>query len=220
MSARTDTTSETGIAGLHATASHGLSFAPDTHVRAFLLERDRGNILIYSNEEIAGDLARFEALGGISRHYLNHWHESMFPSEGIEAPLFVHEAERARVERAYKVRGTFDRRHVLDEDFEVIPTPGHTPDATAYLWDSGERRMLFTGDSLYLHGGEWVAAVLDSSDRDAYVESLELMRDLEFDVLVPWAASADEPYVAEVEAAEARSRLDAVIERVRRGEDG
>jgi glyoxylase-like metal-dependent hydrolase (beta-lactamase superfamily II) len=211
---------ETGIAGLHATAPHGLSFAPDVHVRAFLVERDEGNILVYSNEEIAGDLAHFEELGGISRHYLNHWHESMFASEGIEAPLFVHAAERGRVERAYEVRGTFDRRHTLDEDFEVIPTPGHTPDATAFLWDSGEKRMLFTGDSLYLDHGEWVAAVLDSSDRESYLESLELIRDLDFDVLVPWAASAGEPYVAEVDAAEARTRLDAVIERVRRGESG
>ena len=49
----------------------------------------------------------------------------------------------------------------------MIPIPGHTPGATAYLWDSGERRYLFTGDSLYLSDGEWMAAVLDSSDRDA-----------------------------------------------------
>jgi glyoxylase-like metal-dependent hydrolase (beta-lactamase superfamily II) len=99
----------------------------------------------------------------------------------------------------------------------VIPTPGHTSGATAYLWDSGEHRFLFTGDTIFLDGGEWVAAVLGSSDRDAYVESLELLRGLEFDVLVPWAASG-EPY-AVTDPADARSRIDAIIDRVRRGED-
>ena len=76
---------------------------------------------------------------------------------------------------------------------EVIPTPGHTAGATAYLWDTGEHRALFTGDSVYLRDGEWVAAVLGSSDRERYIEGLELMRGLDFDVLVPWAASVGQP---------------------------
>ena len=107
---------------------------------------------------------------------------------------------------------------MLDDDFEVIPTPGHTPGATAYLWDNGERRHLFTGDTIYLSDGEWVAAVLESSDRDAYLDSLQLIRELEFDVLVPWAASAGDPATPSPTAADAR-RLDAIIARLRRGED-
>ena len=78
---------------------------------------------------------------------------------------------------------------MFEDDFEVIPTPGHTPGATAYLWDSGQHRFLFTGDTIYLHQGEWSRRMLESSDAGAYVESLELIRELEFDVLVPWAAS-------------------------------
>jgi hypothetical protein len=35
---------------------------------------------------------------------------------------------------------TFSGRHRLDDDFEVIPTPGHTSGATADLWDTGEHR--------------------------------------------------------------------------------
>lgn len=92
--------------------------------------------------------------------------------------------------------GGISRHHLLDNDFEVIPTPGHTPDATAYLWDSGEHRLLFTGDTIYLDEGEWVAAVLDSSDRGLYLESLELIRGLEFDVLAPWAATGGRPFLA------------------------
>jgi hypothetical protein len=62
-----------------------------------------------------------------------------------------------------------------------------------------------------------VAAVLDSSDRDAYVASLELIRGLEFDVLVPWGATAGQPFVAFTDRDDTQRRLDAVLERVRAG---
>ena len=210
---------ETVIPGLHATTPEPLPFATSLHVRAFVLERDRGNILMYSTAGLEADAAAIEDLGGLSRHYLNHRHEAMFASDAVHAPLFVHENERDSVARAYHVRGTFSRRHVLDDDFEVIPTPGHTSGATAYLWDSGGHRALFTGDTIFLSGGEWVAAVLEgSSDRASYLESLELIRELDFDVLVPWAASTGEPYHAVISHAGAQRRIDAIIERVRRGE--
>ncbi len=210
---------DTVVPGLHATSAQPLPFAPSLEVRAFLLERERGNVLIYSTTELERDMAAIEDLGGISRRYLNHWHEAMFATH-LEAPLFVHERERARVEEEMHVRGTFSRRHVLDEDFEVIPIPGHTAGATAFLWESAGHRMLFTGDSVYLDGGEWVAAFLEgSSDRDAYIASLELIRELDFDVLVPWAASAGEQYHAVTSHAEARRRIGAIIERLRHGED-
>ncbi|MGH2848140.1 MAG: luciferase family protein [Thermoleophilaceae bacterium] len=206
---------ESPIPGLYASAPESLPFAPSLDIRAFLLRRARGNVFLYSVSAI--DPGALEGLGGVARHYLNHHHEAMFASEEIDAPLFVHEAERESVARAHDVRGTFSRRHVLDEDFEVIPTPGHTPDATAYLWDSGEHRFLFTGDILYLDDGEWVAAVLDSSDRAAYVESLELIRELDFDVLVPWVATGGQGYYAVTTRADARRRIDAIVERVRGG---
>lgn len=208
---------ETTIDGLYASAPQELPFAPGVHIRAFMLRRDPGNLLIYSVAAAVFDAG--EELGEVSRHYLNHSHEAMFASDLPAAPLFVHEKERDRVAGKLHVRGTFSRRHMLDDDFEVIPTPGHTPGATAYLWDSGRHRMLFTGDSLYLDEGEWVAAVLDSSDRDSYVESLELLRELDFDVLVPWAATAGQPYFALTDRADAQRRIDAILDRVRRGED-
>jgi hypothetical protein len=210
---------DTVIPGLHATTPEPLPFAPSLLVRAFLLERREGNILVYSTTGLAADAAAIDDLGGISRHYLNHRHEAIFASDWVSAPLFVHENERSGVEKSYHVRGAFSRRHLLDDDFEVIPTPGHTSGATAFLWDSGGHRALFTGDTVYLDRGEWVAAVLGSSDRAAYVESLELIRELEFDVLVPWAATAGEPYHAVTSHADSRRRIDAIIERVHRGED-
>ena len=57
--------------------------------------------------------------------------------------------------------------------------------------------------------------MLDSSDRAAYLDSLELIRELDFDVLVPWAATAGEPYYAVAGNGEARRRIDALIGRIR-----
>jgi hypothetical protein len=61
--------------------------------------------------------------------------------------------------------------------------------------------------------------VLSSSDREAYLESLALLRDVEFDVLVPWGSSAGQPWFAETDRADTRRRIEAIIDRVRRGED-
>jgi glyoxylase-like metal-dependent hydrolase (beta-lactamase superfamily II) len=213
---------QTVIPGLHASAPGALSFAPSIRVRAFLLQRARGNVLIYSTPATV-DSAAIEALGGVSRHYLNHWHEVAIGdgriAGGLGAPLFCHEDDRRKVSDRVEVAGSFAARHMADDDLEAIPIPGHTPGATAYLWDSGKHRCLFTGDSLFLREGEWVAAVLDSSNRAAYLESLELIKGLDFDMLVPWAATAGQPFHVLTDRADAARRIDAILERLRRGAD-
>ena len=205
------------LEGLVPSRPQPLSFAPSTAIREFVLRRPRGDLLLYSAAEGHDQLMR--RTGGVTRQYLNHWHEALFMSSDVGIPLFAHADDRTRVEEVRPVRATFSRRHRLDEDLEAIPIPGHTPGATAYLWDSGRHRMLFTGDSIYLRGGEWVAAVLESSERDAYIESLGLIRALDFDVLVPWAADIGGPYYSVTSRAGARRRIDAIVERLRRGED-
>ena len=199
------------LPGLHASAPQALPFAPSLAVRSFLLERDAGNLLVYGTE---APVERAE------RRYLNHWHEAMFAVDLDGTPTFVHERDRERSEGRTAIAGTFSERETLGGDFELIPIPGHTPGATAFLWDSGEHRMLFTGDSLFLDEDEWVVALdVRGADRDAYVQSLELIRGLDFDVLVPWAAPAGRPPHAVTDADDAGRRIDAILERMRRGED-
>ena len=209
---------ETAIPGLYASTPEPLPFAPSLDVRAFVLKRDQGNLLVYSTGTLEADAPAIRDLGGIWRQYLNHRHEAGFLSDWVTAPLFVHEHERDTVAAAGPIPKTFSARHTLG-DFEVIPTPGHTSGATAYLWDTGLHRLLFTGDTIYLDDGEWVAAVLESSDRAPYLESLELIRELDFDVLVPWAASGGQPCYSVTNGTDARQRIDAIIERVWRGAD-
>jgi glyoxylase-like metal-dependent hydrolase (beta-lactamase superfamily II) len=215
---------QTVIPDLYASAPASLSFAPSIRVRAFVLRRGQGNLLVYSTPAVVDDAPAIEQLGGIARHYLNHWHEVSIGgadriADAFGAPLFCHEDDRQEASKSAEVAGTFSLRHMAGDDLEAIPIPGHTPGATAYLWDSGRHRCLFTGDSLYLREGEWVAAVLESSDRDAYVESLERIKDLDFDVLVPWAATAGQPFHAVTDKADVGRRIDAILDRVRRGED-
>jgi hypothetical protein len=45
------------------------------------------------------------------------------------------------------------------------------------------------------------------------------MKELDFDVLVPWAATAGQACHATTDKADARRRIDAILERVRRGDD-
>lgn len=208
-----------GIPGLYASAPQVLPFEPSLSVRAFLLRRDGGNVLVYSVDDLGSAAPATDALGGVSRQYLNHGHEAMFSANPVDAPLFVHEADAPAVVGARDVRATFSRRHTLGDDFEIIPTPGHTPGATAYLWATGDRRLLFTGDTIYLEDGRWKPGLLASSDRDAFIASLDLIRGLDFDVLVPWAASAGQPYHSVTDGTDARSRIDAMLGRLRRGSD-
>jgi glyoxylase-like metal-dependent hydrolase (beta-lactamase superfamily II) len=199
---------------LHASPPADLSFSKVSQVRAFVLERDAGNLLIYAATTMPAD-----AVGDVSAQYINHWHElAVGGADSVHAPLVINEADRAAAEDTRPVDRTFSERATLDGDFELIPIPGHTPGATAFLWDSGEHRFLFTGDSLYLRDGRWIVAVLEDSDREAYINSLGLIAELDFDVLVPWAASRDGPYYSLTSPAETRERIDAIIERLRRGE--
>src|SRR5688572_2050830 len=122
---------------LIASPPHPLPFANDLAIRSFRLQREAGDILVYGSPHLP-------AGGDFARWYLNHSHEAMFPPDpSPAAPLFTHDADRVDGTRA-----TFTRRHTLDDDFAVIPTPGHTPGATAYLWDTGAERLLFTGDTI------------------------------------------------------------------------
>lgn len=195
--------------GLHPSPPQPLSFAPDLHVRAFLLERDHGNVVVYSSEKAAA----LNDAGPVSWQYLNHWHEAMFhPAGAFDAPLVVHDDDSAEVQKRTAAKPvTFTGRHQLGEGFEIIPIPGHTPGATAFLWERAGRRYLFTGDTLYLERGEWVAGLLASSDRDGMTASLDLIRELDFDVLVPWAASAGDPWWAITDRADTRRRIDRAL---------
>ncbi len=210
---------ETVVPGLHASTPESLPFGRALEIRAFLLQREQGNVLIYRSAELEQDAAEVERLGGIWHQYLGHRHEAGAPSDWVTerfgAPLHVHAADATGAAESTTVAETFDERHLVGDDLEVIPVPGHTEGSTAYLWDTGEHRVLFTADTVFLPDGEWSIALLAGSDRERYTESLELIRGLEFDVLVPGIASAGDPYHALTGKDDTRTRIDGLVRKLK-----
>ena len=203
--------------GLHATEPTRLPFGPNLQVRSFLLECPRGNLLVYNAPGITAAASEIGELGGATRLLVNHAHEGMYEAPEIQVPVFVHERDRDELAHSLPVEGTFAERQMIDDDVEIIPIPGHTPGTTAFIWDNGSHRFLFTGDTLTSESGQWRAAVLGSSDRAAYVDSLALIRELDFDVLVPWAAVEGERYLDLVTRSEIEDHIDELVARVRAG---
>lgn len=205
---------------LYAVGTETLSFASTVQGRAFLLRRRDGNLLIYSSGRLKEEADTLLSQGGVMRQYLNHRHQAMtscnWVSDRFAAPLFVPKLEEPAIAAICHVGGTFEQREFHFPDFEVIPTPGHTEGSTCFLWDDGQRRYLFTGDTIYLKDGEWVAAVLSVSDRAAYLKSLGLIGQLDFDVIVPSMARG--PAYQVTDPAEIRRRVAAIAERLERGE--
>src|SRR6058998_3421527 len=121
---------DTVIPGLYASPPESLPFGPALEIRAYLLQRDQGNLLVYRAHTLEQDVAAINQLGGISRQYLNHRHEAAPTCDWVaatfDAPLHCHAEEAPSVARTCNVDQTFSEHHRLGDDFEVIPTPGHT----------------------------------------------------------------------------------------------
>lgn len=219
MSLPTLQTLESWSDELYATPPAPLPFDRTIDVRSFLLHRSDGNLLVYNSPGIASATADIHTLGGAERLLINHSHEAMFGPQGLEADAWVHGRDHSETAASLAVEGTFGGRDSIGDDCEIIPTPGHTRGTTAFLWDSGHRRFLFTGDTLWVDGDQWSAVLLGSGDRAAYLNSLETMRELEFDVLVPWGARQGQPFAHAVTHQQARRSIAAVMTRLERGEN-
>ncbi|UJA19449.1 DUF5519 family protein [Thermoleophilia bacterium SCSIO 60948] len=199
-------------------------FGGSVEIRSYLLVRSgRPNSLVYASPSAVAGRDAVSRLGGIEVRYLVHWHEAIFGEEvagALGGELVVGAGDEAETAAREPVGRVIGERGFDGSDLELIPIPGHTPGSTALLWDSGSDRILFTGDSLMVDAnGEWRVAVLDSSEREAYIGSLELIRSLDFDVLAPWAVWAGAEPLARIDRAERERRLDEVIARVRAGGD-
>jgi hypothetical protein len=210
----------TPIDGLLATPTSRLPYQHNVLLRSYVLERPQGNVIVYNSPGVSESAAAISDLGAPARLLVNHGHESMYGQPALDVPVWVHERDRAEVARSLRVAGTFDGPGVIDDDLEVIPTPGHTAGTTSYLWYNGSHRFLFTGDFIWIEDGEWKAVVLSPALRHDYLDSLALVRSLDFDVLVPWGTTeGGSPYRLVADRAELKARVDQIIDRVEAGSD-
>jgi len=208
----------TPIGGLIATPTSRLPYQHNVLLRSYVLERPQGNLIVYNSPGVRDSAAAIRALGAPARLLINHAHEAMYGQPDLDVPVWVHEKDRSETTTSLHVAGTFDRRTMIGDDLEVIPTPGHTAGTTSYLWDNGTHRFLFTGDFIWIENSEWKAVVLDSALRRDYLNSLALVRDLDFDVLVPWGTTDEgSPYGLVADRSEMHDRIDAITARVKAG---
>ncbi|MDP9027075.1 MAG: MBL fold metallo-hydrolase [Actinomycetota bacterium] len=210
----------TPLVGLLATPTSRLPYQHNVLLRSYVLERPQGNLIVYNSPGVSESATAIRALGAPTRLLVNHGHESMYGQPELDVPVWVHTKDRAEVATSLRVAGTFHERTTIDHDLDVIPTPGHTAGTTSYLWDNGTHRFLFTGDFIWIENGEWKAVVLDPALRREYLDSLALVRELDFDVLVPWGTTEGGPSFGLVaNTSEMHHRVDAIIDRVASGDN-
>jgi glyoxylase-like metal-dependent hydrolase (beta-lactamase superfamily II) len=166
------------------TPEHPFGEHMSTH--AYLLLRDEGNVLFY-NSAIVADYDNIAALGGIRRQYLSHKDE-VGPSlveirERFGALLCCHKLDAGALHGICPVDVVLERRETHLGGLEIIPTPGHTPGSTCFLFASRYgKRYLFVGDTIFPVRGEW-GTYVSRPQRRRLIESLKLLRTLEVDVV-------------------------------------
>lgn len=206
--------------GLYATPTSILPFDRRFEFKSFVLQRESKNIIIYHSSHLKEAQQEIESLGDVSKVLMNHDHESLGGRHQLDVPYYINEKDADALKRSISIDGYINERQMLAEDLEVIPTPGHTPGTTMFLWDNGEHRYLFTGDFLCFEGDTWRTVILGSSDREASIQSLEMIKELDFDVLVPWVTIKEGPLVYVVENEEEKQQqIQNIIDRVRNGEN-
>jgi glyoxylase-like metal-dependent hydrolase (beta-lactamase superfamily II) len=220
MPVPTDGRLDVPFPGLLATSTARLPYQHDVLLRSYVLRRPAGTVIVYNSPGIGEAAAEIGRLGTLDRLLVNHAHEAMYGQPEIDGPVWAHRADSAEIGTSLRLAGEFDGPTMIGDDLHVLPTPGHTAGTTSYLWDDGTHRFLFSGDFIWIEDGEWKAVVLDPRLRDAYLASLALVRDLDFDVLVPWGVTErDQPVGRVRDAAERRERVQAIIDRLASGSD-
>jgi hydroxyacylglutathione hydrolase len=141
---------------------------PDLMMHAYLLVREQGNLLFCRSEHRA-DHQQIRHLGGITRQYLTHWHEAAPGLARIKemfgSKLVCHRLAEPTVSEFSPVDLTFETHGVHLGDIEVIPTPGHTPGSTCFLFESPHgKTYLFAGDTLFPSRGSWEAVVFEDGN--------------------------------------------------------
>lgn len=183
------------FAGLYVTPTAPLPFLEGLVVRSFVLSANQSPVIVYNSPGIDAARDQIVQLGTPVRLLLNHYHEAMYGQPSLKVPTYIHERDRSGVGSSMRIAGVFTTRKLVEPDIEVIPSFSHTAGTTFFLWDSGAHRFLFPGDALWVENGTWKAVILQESNRQAFLDTLEVLDELEFDVLVPWHAHRDaQPY--------------------------
>jgi glyoxylase-like metal-dependent hydrolase (beta-lactamase superfamily II) len=184
---------------------HPFESMPEAVHNAYLLTRPAGNVLIYSpgplrtHEE---DYRHIEELGGIDYHIISHYHEAGEAARDVKrafnSTFCCHSEDSALAER----KGTgvdllFTTTIEGLSDLEILPTPGHTPGSTCFLYNSPyDSAYLFTGGTIVPGHQGWISQAFSDGDETLLHASLERLKAVKANVVIGSSAVATKPYVA------------------------
>ncbi|TCP45065.1 metallo-beta-lactamase superfamily protein [Tamaricihabitans halophyticus] len=171
---------------------------PGLTTHAYLWTSRPGNNLLFYSPGGSDSLDAVAERGGIAHQYLSHQDEAgdvlKEIAERFGATLHAPAAELDAIGRFTEVQVQLAERHVDDNGVEVIPTPGHSPGSTCFLFTSADgRRYLLTGDTIFrTTDGTWSAGYIPGvSDATALAATLDLLATLEPDVIISSAFQGD-----------------------------
>ncbi|MEN3166206.1 MBL fold metallo-hydrolase [Gluconobacter sp. OJB] len=206
------------LPSLFVTEAGDLPFMQGVEVRSYLIKTDKGFTAIYNSPGLSKDKNAIVELGRPSALLMSHWHEAMYKAPELGIAAYVAAADLSQTKAS--MSGAVDLATYLSSDntIEIISTPGHTAGFSMFLWTCGNHRVLFSGDMIWSHHNRWEAVVLDESNRQKYISSLETIAGLDFDVLVPWVSMRGEQYPILSDRPSARNKILRIIERLKGGE--
>ncbi len=140
--------------GLWATPDEPLGNGP-AQTCGFLLQRDQGNVFVYSSSAISNFYDHLDELGGVAMTVLNHRDEATRHVTRLADHYHIPVRTHAREVEACQRRGVREIEPITDPETRLGPdllalhAPGHTPGTIAYLWHNpvDTKRYLFTGDT-------------------------------------------------------------------------
>ncbi len=183
--------------GLWATPDEPLGGPANTC--GFLIQRQEGNVFVYSSSRITDYYEHLDELGGVAMVLLNHEDEATphvsTLADHYAVPVRTHTLEvDACQAKGVREIDPFHGDTAFGPDLHAIHAPGHTPGTTAFLWhnQSDDQRYLFTGDTFSNFTIDNFPAVLrfhEYGDNEADARrTLPRLRETDSDILVPGLA--------------------------------
>ncbi|WPN60162.1 hypothetical protein [Pseudomonas sp. P9_31] len=155
----------------------------------FFAIRPRGNIIFATKANITGFFGEIENQGGVSAILLGDRHHASSHTVDLarhfNVPLTCSdiEAKTLNSKDLHVSNPLSFSNQFFSEDIQIIPVPGHTPGAFAYVWDNEGCKILFIGDTLVPVDDGWQYWV-SSPNRRKFAETLQMLESIEFEYMI------------------------------------
>lgn len=166
--------------GFHSERSYGAT--------SYFIQSERGNILIDSPRYTQFLANKFRERGGLRWQLLTHKDDIADTDRyhrDFLSQRMIHREDAKSSTKHFEVFFEGEHERQLDEDWWVIPVPGHTRGSVCFLY---KEKFLFTGDHLSFSPRlKHLIAFKDACwhDFDIQIQSMERLLDFKFEFVLP-----------------------------------